>query len=206
MKGPTLVNKSNLLTKNNQISIIMVLNDKTAIKSGLRKSYSEVVYAINQMDDMQFLTPRSEGNWSSGDILGHLLLTTKAIAKGMSAPKDILKSQFGIRERQEWTKEELYSNYLKGLANTGLKAPPNVVYNGVAETGKEKLIVKFSEELDILIGQIDNWTEHELSSLQLPHPAIGNLTVREMLFFIELHNYHHLNQIKEVISNSIPAK
>ena len=176
----------------------MELNDKTDIKSALRKSYSSVIYAINQMDDITYITSRGSGKWSPGDILGHLILTNKAITKGMTMPKEVLAKQFGMSTRQEQSIEQLKTLYSSALAD-GVKATPQLTFRGVEEKGKDVMIEMFNRELENMIAQVDQWSEKDLSRHFLPHPAFGLLTIREMLYFTELHNYHHLEQIKEVL-------
>jgi hypothetical protein len=43
--------------------------------------------------------------------------------------------------------------------------------------------------------RIASWDEAPLDRYCLPHPALGRLTVREMLFFSLYHNAHHLNLV-----------
>ena len=175
----------------------MELNDKMEIKSNLRKSFSSVIYAINLLSDEDYYQPRDIGKWSPADILGHLVLTTKSIIKGMTLPKEFLMKKFGISSRNEQSIEQLRQQYFSSL-NSGIKATPQVIFNGVEDKTKDEMIGLFNRELERLIDQVDLWTEKELSRYFLPHPAFGLLTIREMLFFIELHNDHHLQQIKEV--------
>jgi hypothetical protein len=40
------------------------------------------------------------------------------------------------------------------------------------------------------------WPEAKLDAIQLPHPLLGNLTVREMLFFTLFHQSHHMDVIR----------
>jgi hypothetical protein len=42
-----------------------------------------------------------------------------------------------------------------------------------------------------LASSIGRWREEDLDYYRLPHPLLGKLTVREMLFFTVYHNYHH---------------
>jgi hypothetical protein len=45
-----------------------------------------------------------------------------------------------------------------------------------------------------LIGAVKrNWGESELDSYILPHPILGKLTIREMLFFTLYHDTLHLS-------------
>ncbi len=46
-----------------------------------------------------------------------------------------------------------------------------------------------------LVGKIPGWSEAALDRYRLPHPLLGKLTVREMLFFTLYHNAHHLDQV-----------
>jgi uncharacterized damage-inducible protein DinB len=39
-----------------------------------------------------------------------------------------------------------------------------------------------------------------LDRLRLPHPALGKLTVREMLFFTIYHNIHHVENVVRRLS------
>jgi hypothetical protein len=56
-------------------------------------------------------------------------------------------------------------------------------------------VERMSADLRKLIGKlskrVDNWTEHELNNILLPHPLLGKLTVREMLYFTAYHVDHH---------------
>jgi hypothetical protein len=38
---------------------------------------------------------------------------------------------------------------------------------------------------------MERWSEAELDAYRLPHPLLGRLSVREMMFFTLLHNRHH---------------
>lgn len=46
-----------------------------------------------------------------------------------------------------------------------------------------------------LAAKIPAWSEAALDRYQLPHPLLGKLTVREMLFFTVYHNAHHLTLV-----------
>lgn len=39
--------------------------------------------------------------------------------------------------------------------------------------------------------RVDSWTEQDLDTVLLPHPLLGKLTVREMLYFTIYHAQHH---------------
>ena len=46
-----------------------------------------------------------------------------------------------------------------------------------------------------------NFTDAELDLYQLPHPALGNLTIRELLSFTIFHIEHHTRTIAKIVDN-----
>ena len=42
-----------------------------------------------------------------------------------------------------------------------------------------------------LSARVDRWSDEDLDNTLLPHPLLGKLTVREMLFFTIHHVQHH---------------
>lgn len=176
----------------------MDIHNKTQIKAALRQSFGAVVYAINDLNEQSFVTPWSEGKWSPSEIIGHLILSTKPVTRAMTTPKSKLEEIFGKNNREEHSFQGLKEKYLSRLS-AGVKAPPMFTYSDATDEGKESLIGKFTSQLDQLLLQIDNWSEKDLSDYVLPHPAIGNLTIREMLFFTHYHTGHHLEQINQVV-------
>jgi uncharacterized damage-inducible protein DinB len=59
----------------------------------------------------------------------------------------------------------------------------------------EKVVQKF-------IQLVQKFSEKDLDYYVLPHPLIGKLTLREILFFCFYHVQHHHKITKEIIRNS----
>jgi hypothetical protein len=57
-------------------------------------------------------------------------------------------------------------------------------------------VQSWNETNQRLIAAAQQWSEAELDSLQLPHPAIGMITLREMLLFTIFHNTLHWHDIQ----------
>ena len=53
----------------------------------------------------------------------------------------------------------------------------------------------YSEKLERLINRL---SENELDKYILPHPLLGKLTLREMMFFTIYHTQHHSTSLKEL--------
>lgn len=56
---------------------------------------------------------------------------------------------------------------------------------------------------------LEGWSERDLDRIRMPHPILGMLTTREMLFFTLYHNRHHVEAARRRLprfSGSTPAE
>ena len=53
---------------------------------------------------------------------------------------------------------------------------------------------------EALVAQVARWPEPAFDRYRLPHPLLGKLSVREMLFFTLYHNAHHLRLVASRVS------
>lgn len=156
---------------------------------------------IGRMSDEQFNDGTVEA-WSATDYLKHLLLSVKPVAKGMGFPADVLEKQFDLSRRASISYADLVSAYQKRL-DEGVRAEDydNVVPlfyrfpEGITDK-RAYLVQSWNETNQRLITAVQQWSEAELDSLQMPHPAIGMITLREMLFFTIFHNTLHWHDIQ----------
>ena len=170
----------------------------TALKFTLRKTFSNLVHTANPINSDVFTHTYSKDKWSIAQIIGHLILSTKPITTALGTPKPMLKTAFGTLERKEWTEEQLKEKYTNALIQ-GASAPTKFVYKD-KPTDKEILLSEFTKELSLLIEQIDNWNQTDLSKYVLPHPILGNISIHEMLYFTNYHTIHHHQQIIEIVN------
>lgn len=156
---------------------------------------------IGQMAAEQFTTG-TESSWSAESYLKHLLLSIKPLAKAIHFPAEQLQKMFGLSERPSRTYAEVVAAYQKRL-NEGIRAEDfspvtPMVYrfpDGVSDQ-HGYLLQSWAESNAKLVKGIGSHTETELDSLQMPHPAIGTITMREILFFTIFHNDLHWRDIQ----------
>jgi hypothetical protein len=167
-------------------------------KQELASALEEKVTAFNNyvagMNRQQFeATP--EGKWSAGQNLDHLIRSIRPLQLAYSLPKFILQIMFGKANRPSKTFDELVAKYKNKLAAGGRASgpfiPPVIVFEQ-----KDRLIKKYNRHKEKLITKIKNQSEEDLDLYILPHPLLGKLTLREMLFFTIHHNEHHLGLLR----------
>ena len=136
--------------------------------------------------------------WSASDNVGHLIKSNKPIAMALKLPKIALQAMFGKPDRASSSYGDLCQMYrgeiAKGAQATGRYLPDQENSEVGTETRKKKLLEQFSKASTDLVAAAETWDEHELDQYLLPHPILGKLTIREMIFFTIYHNQRHASQ------------
>ena len=172
------------------------IQDKTSIIDGLQHAFQTVIDYVEQQDPATFCQAPKPGKWSPAQQLEHLIKSTAPLNQGLRMPKFTLRTMFGQCNRPERTYDEVVEKYEKMLAD-GAKATSRYVPGEKSSTDRATLIEQLKNEGDKLVAIVDKWDEKRLSKLLLPHPILGKMTVREMLFFTINHTLHHARSIKE---------
>lgn len=139
------------------------------------------------------------GKWSVAEVMQHLFLSARPVARLLAGPREVL-NQWGRADSQIKTYAEIARAYQQVLG-TGVKAPASMSPQAEdVQIGRSKLIERFERVYDDLAGAVANWSAHELDEYCIPHPVLGKLSVREMLYFTSIHTQHHLRLLKQGLS------
>ena len=172
----------------------MSINDKSSIIAALNEKVDAFNYYIDSLDKEGFEAKPNE-KWSAGQNLDHLIRSIKPLQLAYSLPKFILKFMFGKTNRPSRSYEELVLKYKTKLAAGG-RAGGVFIPTIISFDKKNELLKKYDSHKNKLIKKIQKQFEKDLDYYILPHPLLGKLTMREMLFFTIHHNEHHLNLLK----------
>lgn len=169
------------------------MNDKTEINRALAARFAEVTAWFAARPDAAF-TAGPDDRWTEGQHLDHLILSAKPLNLALRLPRIALRMKFGTAKAPGETCEALVARYEATLAGGG-KATSRFVPPAVALEDKPRLLGAIRHEGERLVSVIDAWTEEDLDKYVLPHPLLGDLTVRGMLFFTHHHMGHHLETL-----------
>lgn len=173
---------------------MMSINNKEEIKKALDEKVNAFNNYILPLNKEQLeATPGNK--WSAGQNLDHLIRSIRPLPPVYSLPKFMLKIMFGKANRPSKTYEELVEKYKSRLSTGGRANDPFVPQTIVFEQ-KEALIKKYNRHKQNLFNKIEKQSEEDLDKYILPHPLLGKITLREMLFFTIFHNEHHLELLK----------
>jgi hypothetical protein len=168
----------------------------------------QIIFALNEKIDAfnNYIEPLSKeqfeatpnGKWSAGQNLDHLIRAIKPLQLAYRLPKFALMVLFGRTNRPSRTFDELVTKYKTKLAAGG-KASGPFIPPLISFDKKEALIRKYREQKEKLIAKVERQNEKDLDTYILPHPLLGKVTLREMLYFTIHHNEHHLESLKNRI-------
>ncbi len=173
------------------------MKSRNQLQNELNDAFDAVTEFVRHQDRDDFTKTLREESWSTGQQLLHLIKSVAPLNKGMKIPKVLLKWRFGKSDRAEMTYDELAETYQEKLAE-GATATPPFVPKEVNIEQKEALLTQYEKEKVELIKTLENWSEEKLSEQVAPHPILGMLTVREMMYFTIHHTYHHLASMKKI--------
>ena len=167
-------------------------------KEDLKKeltSHHQNFLSLLQFIPLKNVTTSFNQKWSAAQQLDHIVRSVSPVRLAFSLPSFVLKLVFGSANRPSQNQDELIAKYKTKLAAGGKASKRFIPPKKTAST------TELSNELHRLINslckKIDSFSEGQLDQLILPHPLLGKLTLREMLYFTIYHVQHHQLQVKK---------
>jgi len=169
--------------------------DKKILKDKLTANHNAFAASVSSLNKDEFLNSKN-GKWTAGQQLEHIYLSVKPVRQILGLPKFLLKLIWGKANRESKSYEELVRKYLLKLESGG-KATKRFVPKTVILEDRQSLKTKLQNEVKGLCSVLDRFTEKELDEYVLPHPLLGKLTLREMMYFTIYHVEHHSKLMKQ---------
>lgn len=169
---------------------------KEKIIQELQKGFEDVIMTAKPVADSAFFR-KPDSKWSAADNVEHLVLSIKPLNMAFRLPKFILLF-FGRPNRPIRTYDELVKKYLEKLSSGGRAA--SAFIPKAKRVDKSVLLNSFMKENKTFINSLANWSEADLDRYLVPHPLLGKLYVREMLYFTIYHTQHHLRAIESCVA------
>jgi len=161
---------------------------------------SELVQRYQRFSDlMEELGPAFEkapqGKWTPGQQLEHLIKSVRPIELGMRLPFFVLKVIFGKANRPSRSYEILVQKYLDKVP-VGYVPAKQYLPRAVSIKQKEKLEKQLASTVKRLADKVNGLSENQIDELVLPHPLLGKITLREMMYFTLYHVDHHYANVE----------
>jgi hypothetical protein len=176
------------------------IKDKTMNQSELlaklKSEFFDMKNLANTFEESAFFKQPHAEKWSAAQNIVHLVNSTKGIASALKDPSVLAPYGQANRPSREFeTVQETYKSVL-----TDLKAKGMPYKHLDTEGSKENLIQNFKDITEKLVTRAALLNETDFDTLQLPHPVLGMMTLREMLYFTADHTRHHHDIVEKINS------
>ena len=169
--------------------------DKAKIIEELKRTYFGFIAFVEPMSEADFTYSPDGVKWTAGQQADHLCRSLAPLNKGAGAPEFVLKSMFGKADHPSVSYGELVARYQAAIP--GVVAPDAYRPEAIPFEKKEKLVNDLRGHVEALCKNVDKFDEKKLDTLVLPHPLLGKLTIREMLYFTIYHAEHHHRHVAQ---------
>ena len=150
----------------------------------------------NLSDDQASYAP--PGKWNAIQQLDHIIKSVSPVNMAFGLPKFLVRWKFGIANRPSKSYTELLDKYNLKLLDGGKASSPFVPADSNA-SNKEPQLIRLAALVTRLNQKTAKHSEESLDTYILPHPLLGKLTFREMLYFTASHVVHHQKLIEKAL-------
>ena len=172
--------------------------NKEEIINRLRTNHEAFISTIASMNENDFNYAK-EGKWNAGQVLDHLYRAVSTLSMGMMLPKFLFALLFGKANRPSKDYDGLVAKYRGKLADGG-KAHGRYLPSKVSFANQGKTETALRNAVNRICRNLASYSEEALDNYVLPHPLLGKITIREMMYFTMYHADHHREIIvREVV-------
>ncbi|MBL0883625.1 MAG: DinB family protein [Chitinophagaceae bacterium] len=169
--------------------------ERDALAQLLQQNYLHIIDQIRNLSDRELLyAPKDK--WNAIQQLDHLIKSVAPVNMAMGLPKFVLSWKFGIANRPSRSYEALVDRYHIKLQAGGRASGAFIPPLQIDPVNKEVLLKKLQSIVQQLVRKTQKQSEVSLDRYILPHPLLGKLTLREMLYFTAYHASHHGKSIE----------
>ncbi len=168
--------------------------NKLELSKRLIQEHQSFIDFISSLSNEDLIRSQDD-KWNPSQQLQHVYLSLRAIQLGIALPKFIPTILFGKSKKGSRTYESLVETYQLKLKKGGKSPSFYEPKKSVRDVGKLK--IDLIHLVNVISNQLSHFQENDLDSFLLPHPLLGKLTARELIFFAIYHVGHHQKQIEK---------
>jgi hypothetical protein len=161
-----------------------------AIAENLVRAQTEFLSAADAVPPDQWKRNPSEGKWSAGEVVAHLIMVERTILRGTD--KLLQKPP----KPRPFFKRLHFPMALVETRLIPLKTPIPLDPSLVSQ--KEEMLAQLREVRGRTLAFMEETRGRELSAYHLPHPFLGTLNMYEWFQMIASHEVRHTKQMKEI--------
>jgi DinB superfamily len=168
---------------------------RTELIQALEARQNELNTFFSSIHEHEFLADKSP-KWNPAQHLIHLTKSGSRIAQGLQA-----RDQLPNHETPSRAYEVIRDTYLATLKQAPADLLAKVGASVQVETGSSQAQITqaYLQAGKQLREAAQSWSETDLDAKAMPHPVLGNVSIREMLEFVVYHDLHHLEGVRNSV-------
>lgn len=174
--------------------------NRSELITRIKDDHAAFIQFVGQLSEEQ-LRQSKPNKWNAIRQAEHIYRCLRPIRLALSLPKWIPLLLFGKSKTGSRDYATLVEAYQLTL-QAGGKAPAAYVPRQTTAT-VEHLLPRLQQLVDKLVWRVALYEESQFDRIRLPHPLLGKLTVRELLYFTIYHVEHHHRQAVEQIRDAV---
>ena len=156
----------------------------------MKTNHAAFINCIQSLNEKEFNTAPA-GKWYAGQTLDHIRRAVSTLSLGMMLPRFVFALLFGKSKRSSVDYDAVVARY-QGILAAGAKAHGRYLPNKISFATQQKPEAKLQQAVDRICRSLETYSEEQLDEYILPHPLLGRITIREMMYFTMYHAMHHL--------------
>lgn len=178
------------------------MQTKAEICEGLTTTLNLVATEIAAISNHDFTAKPHPETWSIAEEFDHILKANSTVSSALKRKPFLLKWKFGKPNRALRSYTEVQDRYNQKLVDIkGVPAPAAFRSKEGQEFHKSNMLSHWNSTTNKLNLRITKWSDRNLNRTLLPHPLLGKMMVREILFFTNFHTLHHLQSIQRKLAS-----
>lgn len=168
--------------------------EKQAAINRLQNEVAALIKTVENISEAHFFEQPNPEKWSIGQNITHLIESCKPLVGLFGKPE--LMEQWAKSTRPSQDYEGVKAQYINALKNP----PPRIlVYRHINTEGSKTEILNNYQSLSAkFLERINQLSDTDLDTYQIPHPLTGLITAREFVHFTAYHTRHHHDIIEKI--------
>jgi len=157
----------------------------------LYRSHKKFVNYIRTLSFDDYTYSHENLKWAPYQALEHHKKVLKKLVFALSIPSFVLKLIYGKSNNLSQSYDKTLKLYQIRI-NDGAKSTREFLPSKTLQAHLEQDCIALISTLEKLLLKVGKLHEHDLDTILLPHPILGTITLREMLYFCKIHvEIHH---------------
>jgi nitrate/nitrite-specific signal transduction histidine kinase len=181
-----------------------LMHNKPELIKALNIQKLEFQRFLSSIPNKQFFDGSSE-QWSVAHHVKHITSVINRIATGLANPGALPKREPATPSRDFATMHQSYLNTLQNTPSETLRqfgSRVTLEERQDFQAYQTQMISNFVDAITNFNTALEGFDEEHLETLGMPHPLLGLISSREMVFFTVFHNAHHQNGIQNLLEQA----